>query len=141
VNRKKLDVYYGELGRTLGEELLVPTKIYVKPVLALLENVNVRTVSNITGGGFIENIPRGISEGNGAVIEFAKIKKQPIYDLIQKTGNIPERDMFYTYNMGIGMCVITAPEHADAAVRFLNENSEDAYIIGEVKADEGVEMI
>ncbi|MCL2009523.1 MAG: phosphoribosylformylglycinamidine cyclo-ligase [Synergistaceae bacterium] len=131
--------YSAELGRTFGEELLIPTKIYVKPVLTLLEKLPVRSVSHITGGGFYENIPRGISEGSGAVIELANIEIPPIFTLIQKTGGVPQRDMFNTYNMGVGMCVITAPEHADEAVRVLNGCGEKAKIIGEVKS--GIEGV
>lgn len=137
-----LERYSDELGKTLGEELLTPTKIYVKSILTLLEKLRVRSVSHITGGGFYENIPRGIPDGSGAVIELSKIETPTIFELIQKTGAIPLRDMFNTYNMGVGMCVITAPEYADEAVRILNGSGEKAGIIGEVKAGiDGVELV
>ena len=125
--------------RTVGEALLEPTKIYVKPMLALFDEVNVLAVSHITGGGFYENIPRSIPQGFGAKIEKAAVKVLPIFELIQKTGNIPERDMFNTYNMGVGMSVIVSKNDADRALEILRANGEDAYIIGEtVKSDEGV---
>ena len=142
VDRPLLEQYHAELGKTLGEELLVPTKIYVKPIMALLERLRVRSVSHITGGGFYENIPRGISQGSGAVIELTKIDTPPVFELIQKAGGIPLRDMFGTYNMGVGMCVITAPEYADEAVRILKGAGESAGIIGEVRAGaKGVELV
>jgi len=137
-----LERHRPELGKTLGEELLIPTKIYVGSILTLLEKLPVRSVSHITGGGFYENIPRGVSQGNGAVIELSKIEAPPIFKLIGETGKIPWRDMFSTYNMGIGICVITAPEYADEAVRILGASGEKASIIGEVKAGiTGVELI
>lgn len=126
-------------GKTLGEALLEPTKIYVKPVLALADKVTVKAVSHITGGGFYENIPRSIPKGFGARIVKENIKVLPIFDLIAKVGNIPERDMFNTFNMGVGMSIIVDSKDADEAVRILKENGEDAYIIGDiVKSDEGV---
>ncbi len=126
-------------GKSIGETLLTPTKIYVKPMLALFEAVKVKGVSHITGGGFYENIPRTIPEGYGAKIQKSSIRILPIFDLIAKTGNIPERDMFNTYNMGVGMSVIVAKEDADKALEVLKANGEDAYIIGEVvKSEEGV---
>ena len=129
-------------GKTLGETLLTPTKIYVKPVLALLEAVKVRAISHITGGGFYENIPRSIPEGFGAEIVKSSIKVLPIFDLIAKTGNIPERDMFNTFNMGVGMSVVVAKEDADKALENLKANGEDAYIIGKiVKSDTKVTII
>ena len=129
------------LGMTIGESLLTPTKIYVKPILSLLEKVDVKGISHITGGGFYENIPRTIPEGFGASIEEAKVKIPPIFSLIQKEGDIPKRDMFNTFNMGVGMCVVVSPEDADKAVEILNENGEKAYIMGEVKAGiEGVKI-
>jgi phosphoribosylformylglycinamidine cyclo-ligase len=123
---------FPELGRTLGEELLIPTKIYIKSILALIENLPVKSICHITGGGFQENIPRAFGENLGAVINKNVIKTPPVFNLIASKGNIPEHDMFNTYNMGVGMCVITSPETADQAVKCLNENSENAYIIGEV---------
>ena len=129
-------------GKTLGETLLTPTKIYVKPILALLEAVKVRAISHITGGGFYENIPRSIPEGFGAEIVKSSIKVLPIFDLIAKTGNIPERDMFNTFNMGVGMSVVVAKEDADKALEILKANGEDAYIIGKiVKSDTKVTII
>ena len=126
-------------GKSVGETLLTPTKIYVKPMLALFEEVKVKGVSHITGGGFYENIPRTIPAGLGAKIKKADIKILPIFDLIAKEGNIPERDMFNTYNMGVGMSVIVAKEDAQKAIEVLKANGEDAYIIGEVvKSEEGV---
>ena len=126
-------------GKSVGETLLTPTKIYVKPMLALFEEVKVKGVSHITGGGFYENIPRTIPAGLGAKIKKSDIRILPIFDLIAKEGNIPERDMFNTYNMGVGMSVIVAKEDADKALEILKANGEDAYIIGEViKSEEGV---
>ena len=126
-------------GKSIGETLLTPTKIYVKPMLALFDEVTVKAVSHITGGGFYENIPRALPEGFSAKIEKAKIRILPIFDLLAKTGNIPERDMFNTYNMGVGMSVVVAKEDADRALSVLKSNGEDAYIIGEVvKGNEGV---
>ena len=119
-------------GKSIGETLLTPTKIYVKSVLALLEKVNVKGISHITGGGFYENIPRSIPEGLGARVRRADVKVLPIFDLIAKTGNIPERDMFNTYNMGVGMSIVVAPEDVDTALEILRANGEDAYLIGEI---------
>ncbi len=131
---------YPELGdKTLGETLLTPTKIYVKPVLALLEEVEVKGISHITGGGFYENIPRSIPDGFGAKIDKSAVKVLPIFDLIQKEGNISERDMFNTFNMGVGMSIIVKAEDKDKALEILKTNGEDAYIIGEiVESDEKV---
>ena len=126
-------------GKSVGETLLTPTRIYVKPMLALFDEVTVKAVSHITGGGFYENIPRSIPKGFGAKIERSAIRVLPIFDLIAKTGNIPERDMFNTFNMGVGMSVVVAKEDADKAVEILKANGEDAYIMGEIiKSDEGV---
>ncbi len=121
-------------GKSLGETLLTPTKIYVKPMLALFEEVTVKSVSHITGGGFYENIPRSLPDGFSAKIDKASIRILPIFDLIAKTGNIPERDMFNTYNMGVGMSVVVAKEDADKALEILKANGEDAYVIGEIVA-------
>ncbi len=123
-------------GKSIGETLLTPTKIYVKPVLALLEEVKVKGISHITGGGFYENIPRSIPEGLGAKIEKASVKILPIFDMIAKAGQISERDMFNTYNMGVGMSITVAKEDADKAVEILKAAGEDAYIIGEIVAGE-----
>ena len=126
-------------GKSLGETLLTPTRIYVKPVLALLEQVNVHGISHITGGGFYENLPRCLPEGTAAKICRADVKIPPIFDLIAKEGNVPERDMFNTFNMGVGMAIVVAAEDADRALSILREAGENAYVIGEVVAgDEGV---
>lgn len=118
--------------KSLGETLLTPTKIYVKPMLALFDKVTVKAVSHITGGGFYENIPRSIPNGFGAKINKSSLKILPIFNLIAKTGNIPERDMFNTFNMGVGMSIVVAKEDVDLALETLKENGEDAYIIGEI---------
>ena len=126
-------------GKTVAEALLVPTKIYVKPVLALLEKVSVKGISHITGGGFYENIPRSIPDGLCANVDRSAVKVLPIFEVIAKDGNIPERDMFNTYNMGVGMSVVVSAEDADKALEILKANGEDAYVIGTVvKSDEGV---
>ena len=123
-------------GKSIGETLLTPTRIYVKPMLALFEAVKVKGVSHITGGGFYENIPRSIPQGLGARIEKSAVRVLPIFDLIAKTGNIPERDMFNTFNMGVGMSVVVAAEDADKALQVLRANGEDAYIIGSIVESE-----
>jgi len=126
-------------GKSIGEALLAPTKIYVKPMTALFEEVTVKAVSHITGGGFYENIPRSIPDGFAAKIDKSALKILPIFELIAKTGNIPERDMFNTFNMGVGMSIVVAKEDAEKAVEILKANGEDAYIMGEiVKSDEKV---
>ncbi len=119
-------------GKSIGETLLTPTKIYVKSILALLEEVKVKGISHITGGGFYENIPRSIPEGLGAKIDKSKVKILPIFDLIAKRGNISERDMFNTFNMGVGMSVVVPKEDAERALEILKANGEDAYLIGEI---------
>lgn len=123
-------------GKSIGETLLAPTKIYVKPVLALLEQVKVKGISHITGGGFYENIPRSIPDGLGAVIERNAVRVLPIFDLIAKEGNISERDMFNTFNMGVGMSIVVAQEDAEKAVEILKANGEDAYVIGKIENSE-----
>ena len=126
-------------GKSVGETLLTPTKIYVKPVLALLEQVEVKGISHITGGGFYENIPRSIPDGLGAKIDRASVKVLPIFDLLAKTGNISERDMFNTFNMGVGMSIVVAPQDVPKALEILKANGEDAYVIGEiVESDEKI---
>ncbi|MBQ3589128.1 MAG: phosphoribosylformylglycinamidine cyclo-ligase [Clostridia bacterium] len=126
-------------GASIAETLLTPTKIYVKSVLALLQQVNVKGISHITGGGFYENIPRSIPKGLTAKVDKASVKVLPIFDLIQKTGNIPERDMYNTYNMGVGMSIVVAKEDLEKSLEILKANGEDAYVIGEIiKSDEGV---
>ena len=128
-------------GKSVGEVLLTPTKIYVKPVLALLKEVKVKSIAHITGGGFYENIPRSLPEGLGAVIKREDIKVLPIFDLIAKEGNIPERDMFNTFNMGVGMTIIVSKDDIDKTIKVLKENGEDAYVLGTIsKSDEGVEI-
>ena len=119
-------------GKSIGETLLTPTKIYVKPILALLNECTVRAISHITGGGFYENIPRSLPEGFGVKVNRSALKILPIFDLIAKTGNIPERDMFNTFNMGVGMCVIVPANEAQKAVEVLKANGEEAYVMGEI---------
>ena len=129
-------------GKSLGETLLTPTKIYVKPMLALFEEITVKGVSHITGGGFYENIPRSIPKGLGAKIEKKNVRVLPIFKLLQEVGNIPERDMYNTYNMGVGMSVVVAKEDAEKAIEILKANGEDAYILGEiVESEEGVILL
>ena len=137
IGNKSINYHVDELGMTLGEALLTPTKIYVKPVLALAKDVTIKSVSHITGGGFYENIPRSLPEGTTARIQKSAVKVLPIFDLIQKAGSIPERDMFNTFNMGVGMSVIVRGDEADRAVATLKANGIDAYIMGEVVNGEG----
>ncbi len=121
---------------------MTPTKIYVKPVLALLEQVKVKGISHITGGGFYENIPRSIPDGLGAEIERDAVKVLPIFDLLAKVGGIGERDMFNTFNMGVGMSIVVAPEDADKALSVLKESGEEPYVIGKiVESDEKITII
>ncbi len=142
--RKVLDVENVDLkapvaelgGKSIGETLLTPTKIYVKPVLALMENITVKGISHITGGGFYENIPRSIPDGYGAKIDKSAVRVLPIFDLIAKRGNISERDMFNTFNMGVGMSIVVAKEDAEAAMEILRANGEDPYLIGEIVESE-----
>ena len=123
-------------GKSLGEVLLTPTKIYVKPVLALLKEVAVRGISHITGGGFYENIPRSIPDGLGAKIDKASVKVLPIFRLLAERGGISERDMFNTYNMGVGMSIVVPADEAEKALKILKDNGEDAYVIGEIVESE-----
>ena len=148
--RKVFDVEKADLktpleelgGKSLGETLLTPTKIYVKPILALIEKVKVRAISHITGGGFYENIPRSIPEGFGAKIDKSAVKILPIFNLLAKTGNVCERDMFNTFNMGVGMSVVVAKEDADKAIEILRANGENAYVMGEIiKSENKIEII
>ena len=126
-------------GKSLGETLLTPTRIYVKPMLALMNELTVKGVSHITGGGFYENIPRSIPDGLGAKIDKSKVKVLPIFELIKEVGGISERDMFNTFNMGVGMSVVVAKEDAERALEILKANGEDAYLIGEiVESDEKI---
>ena len=148
--RKVFDVENADLkspvaelgGKSLGETLLTPTKIYVKPVLALLEQVAVKGISHITGGGFYENIPRSIPDGLGAEIKRDAVKVLPIFDLIAKVGGISERDMFNTFNMGVGMSIVVSPEDAEKALSVLKENGEDPYIIGKIiESDDKITIV
>ena len=132
-NNPELYIPREELGgKTIAEALLVPTKIYVKPVLALLEKVNVKGISHITGGGFYENIPRSIPDGLCAKIDKSAVKVLPIFDVIAKWGNIPERDMYNTYNMGVGMSIVVPAVEVETSLSILKDNGIDAYVIGEI---------
>ena len=128
-------------GKTIAEALLVPTKIYVKPVLALLEKVNVKGISHITGGGFYENIPRSIPNGLCAKIDKSAVKVLPIFDMIASWGNIPERDMYNTYNMGVGMSIVVPAEEVELSLSILKDNGIDAYVIGEIIAHDTEKVI
>ena len=139
VNEENLAKHYDELGTTLGEALLTPTRIYVKAIMSLLDAVKVKSISHITGGGFYENIPRALPKGISAQIKRSDVQVLPIFDLIAKTGNIPERDMFNTFNMGVGMTVVVDKADADAAIAAIKAAGEDAYVLGElVDSDMGV---
>ena len=139
VNEANLARHYSDLGTTLGNVLLTPTKIYVKAIMSLLDAVNVKAISHITGGGFYENIPRSLPKGLAAKIERSAVQVLPIFDVIAKTGNIPERDMFNTFNMGVGMTVVVDKNDADKAVAAINAAGEEAYVLGElVESDMGV---
>ncbi len=147
--RKVFDVEHCDLtspvaalgGKGLGETLLTPTRIYVKPVLALLKEVDVKGISHITGGGFYENMPRSIPEGLGVKIARSAVRVLPVFDLIQRTGNISEHDMFNTFNMGVGMSIVVAKEDADRAIKILRANGEDAYVLGEIVRGDGVQLV
>ena len=139
VENADLTQYVESLGGTLGETLLTPTKLYVKPALAVLEEVNVKSIAHITGGGFFENIPRALPAGKTAKIKYDDVRVLPIFDLIQETGNIPKDHMFSTFNMGVGMVMIVSPEEADKAIEILKAQGEDAYVLGSVvDGEEGV---
>ena len=141
-NNPELYVPRQELGgKTIAEALLVPTKIYVKPILALLEKVDVKGISHITGGGFYENIPRSIPNGLCARIDKSAVKVLPIFDMIASWGNIPERDMFNTYNMGVGMSVVVPADQVDTALAVLTEGGIDAYVIGSIIANDEEKVI
>ena len=142
IEHAKLDEWSEELGSTLGDELLSPTAIYVKPVLAAIEAAQVHGVSHITGGGFYENIPRCLPQGLRAKISKSALWIAPIFHMIQRLGNIPEHDMFNTFNMGTGMVLVVAKEDVDKAVAALNSEGEGARVIGEIVAGEtGVELL
>lgn len=133
VENRNLTLPVDELGgKSIGETLLTPTKIYVKPVLALLEKIKIKGISHITGGGFYENIPRSIHDSLGAKIDRSAVKVLPIFDLIAKAGNICERDMFNTFNMGVGMSIVVSKDDADEALGILRASGEEPYIIGEI---------
>lgn len=137
-----LETYSEELGKTIGEELLTPTRIYVKPLLKLIDEVGINTVSHITGGGFIENVPRMLPDGLKAVIKKGTWEILPVFNLMQKMSDIPERDMYNTFNMGIGMIVAVDSDKADKAVKCLEEAGEKAYIIGTLEESEkSVEIV
>ena len=125
-------------GKSLGETLITPTKIYVKPVLALLKEVTVKGISHITGGGFYENMPRSIPDGLGVKINKSDVKVLPIFKLIEKTGNISEHDMFNTFNMGVGMSIVVAKEDVEKAIAVLRAHGEEAYVLGEIVKGDGV---
>ena len=139
VSEQNLARHYSDLGKTLGETLLTPTRIYVKAIMELMSRVNVKSVSHITGGGFYENIPRALPKGLSAKIERSAVQVLPIFDVIAKTGNIPERDMFNTFNMGVGMTVVVDKNDVDAAIAAIKAAGEEAYVLGELtESDEGV---
>lgn len=139
ISDKNINMHINEFGRTLGEELLTPTKIYVKSVLSLLQKINIKAISHITGGGFFENIPRMLKPNTTAKIELASLPKLPVFSVMKIQGNISEREMYNTFNMGIGMCMVVSKDDADKAVEELNSMGEHAYIIGNVVAgEEGV---
>lgn len=142
INEERINVQVAELGKTLGEELLTPTRIYVKPLLTLMDSVRVNAISHITGGGFYENVPRMLNDDTLAVIEKDKCFKKPIFDLIQKEGNISEHDMYNTFNMGTGLVIAVDSYKADEAVRILNSCGEQAAVIGEIKnGEKGVTLL
>ena len=136
-----LNRHYDELGMTLGEALLAPTRIYVKPVLAVMKKITVKGVSHITGGGFYENIPRSLKAGCCARIAKADVRTPALFDLLAKEGGIPEHDMFNTFNMGVGMVLTVAAEDADKAIEILKAHGEDAYRLGVIAEGEGVELV
>lgn len=140
--KDKLNEYSDKLGKTVGEELLTPTRIYVKPLLKLIEEVGINTVSHITGGGFIENVPRMLPDGLKAVIHKGTWKILPVFELMQEKSGIAERDMYNTFNMGIGMIVAVNKENKDKALECLKSAGETAYVLGElVKGEKGVEIV
>ncbi len=142
VNEEKLRLVIDDIGRPLGEELLEPTKMYVKPVLDLISKVNVHGISNITGGGFYENIPRMLSEGQCAKVQQSNVNVLPIFNILQSIGRIDDHDMYNTFNMGVGLVVAVAPEDVDKTISVLKENGENAYVIGEIaEGERRVEML
>ena len=142
INEKNITMHLDELGKSIGEELLTPTKIYVKQLLRLIDEVGVNAISHITGGGFYENIPRMLPDNLKAVIKKDSVQIPPIFNLIKKTGNISEKDMFNTFNMGVGLAVCVDSDKADSAVKLLNSMGENAYIMGEIAdGEKGIEII
>ncbi|MBR3149495.1 MAG: phosphoribosylformylglycinamidine cyclo-ligase [Eubacterium sp.] len=142
IGEDTIGVHYDELGTTLGEELITPTRIYVKPLLTLMDSVRVNAISHITGGGFYENVPRMLSDNTLAVIEKNKCHHKPIFDLIQKTGGISEHDMYNTFNMGTGLVIAVDSDKADEAVRILTDCGEAAAVIGEIRnGEKGVDLV
>ena len=142
INEKSVRRYIDEFGKTLGEELLTPTRIYVKAIQALVGKVDVKGISHITGGGFYENVPRMLPEGIVAKIEKKAVPVPPVFDLIAKTGKIPERDMYNTFNMGAGLVLAVAAEDASRAVAAISAAGETAFVIGEcVAGNKGVELV
>ncbi|MBQ3903533.1 MAG: phosphoribosylformylglycinamidine cyclo-ligase [Eubacterium sp.] len=142
IGESTVNQYFDELGATLGEELITPTRIYVKPLLALMDKVRVNAISHITGGGFYENVPRMLNDNTLAVIEKEKCFKKPIFELIRKTGGISEHDMYNTFNMGTGIILAVDSDKADEAVRILNATGEKAAVVGEIKdGEKGVELV
>ncbi|MDO4301717.1 MAG: phosphoribosylformylglycinamidine cyclo-ligase [Clostridia bacterium] len=140
INKESLNTYYDELGTTLGEALLTPTKLYVKPVLELIKQVDVKGLSHVTGGGFIENIPRMMPEGTKVNIEEGTWEILPIFELLEKKGNVARMSMYNTFNMGIGMVAAVAEKDAEKAVKTLEAMGEKAYIIGNVTKGEGIDI-
>ena len=139
VEHTDLTQYVESLGGTLGETLLTPTKLYVKPALAVLDEVNVKSIAHITGGGFFENIPRALPKGKTAKIRYEDVRVLPIFELIRETGNIPLDHMYSTFNMGVGMVMVVSPEEADKTIEILKAQGEEAYVLGSVvDGEEGV---
>ena len=143
IKRSALDVYYESIGATLGETLLTPTRIYVKPLRAVKEaGIKIKACSHVTGGGFYENIPRMLKEGTRAVVRKGSYAVPPIFDMLAKDGNIEEKMMYNTYNMGLGMVIAVDSSEADRAVAVLKEAGENAYIVGEIKnGEKGIDLI
>lgn len=141
VESADLSVYIESLGACLGETLLTPTKLYVKPALAVLDKVEVKSIAHITGGGFFENIPRALPEGKRAVIKQSDVRVLPIFDLLRTTGKIPTDHMFSTFNMGVGMVMVVSPEDVEKTLEILKENGENAYVLGGIiDGEKGVEL-
>ena len=134
-------LYENGMDKPLGEALLAPTKIYVKPVLAVMDEITVKGVSHITGGGFYENIPRSLKKGCAARIAKADVRTPALFDVMQREGGISEHDMFNTFNMGVGMVLTVAPEDADKAIAILKAHGEDAYRLGTIVEGDGVELV